>query len=119
MEKITTTGRLSIGDKVSHKPDLYGMTESVVIEIIRKFQEGPRELVYLESSLDTMRSDLNPRIETIDGKDYFIHDALEAEEGRPWSGIEAVKAPFSGYCVVTENKKISTMWSEKSLKKIK
>lgn len=45
------------------------MTESVVTEIIRKFQEDRYSLTYMESTLDSMRPELNARIETIEGKD--------------------------------------------------
>lgn len=99
------------GDIVSHPPDLYGSTKSIVTHIEKFYQEGPDELVHAESDVHYNREDIHSRIEEIDGVEYFIHDGNEKDQLKP------CKAPFAGWLVHTENNFISSIWNEKSLRR--
>jgi len=60
--------KFKINDVVNHPPDLYGETESTVEKTERIFRcPNGRASDIIESDLDSIRPDLNPRIENIDG----------------------------------------------------
>lgn len=108
--------KFKIGDKVSHRPDLYGETKSVVIEIIRTFRDPESGIDYLEDEINSMRKDINPRIENINNIDCILHDGLPSTPGKPWSGFGPVCAPVHHYSIITTNKKMNTIWNERQLK---
>lgn len=108
--------KFKVGDKVSHKPDLYGMTESTITKIEKKYKSSTG-LLSLESDIQSTRKELNARIEIINEIEYFVHD------GDSKCNLNPRKSQFCGYVVHTKNKKMNTVWCnpEKTLniKKIK
>lgn len=104
--------KFKVGDVVNHKPDLYGLTQSTVVSIDRYFQSDRHSLMINEREVAQMRKDINARIETVDGIDYYVHDGLPGL-------LSPRKDPFAGYSITTTNKKMNTNWSERNLKLVK
>ena len=104
--------RFKIGDAVYHKPDLFGRRRSTVVYIERYFCNGHLELATRESDIKNMRSELNARIEDINGVPHFIHDGDSSVDLRP------AKSPVAGWMITTTNADMSTIWNEKSLRRM-
>jgi hypothetical protein len=123
--------KFKIGDHVSHRPDLYDMTESKVREISRGFRTGDG-VQWDERNLGSIRKELNARVEKVDGEDCLIFDEhigirhnsiWNEEKGRfcvvaVTSKIPKKVHPFYGWIVITLNEEMSTIYPERALTKI-
>lgn len=111
--------KFKIGQKVTHKPDLYQQTESEVVEITRCFWNGDKySRAYLERDLKNLRDDIEWEI--IDNT-LIIYPYMSSE----WSCkagkfIPAMtqkrEIPFHHHGYTVENSKMRTLFPERSLK---
>lgn len=115
--------KFQIGDRVSHKPDLYGCTESVVSSFTRIFSNNDGGLAYLERNLKSMRDEIKWEIIEGDEPVLVIHPYPSTE----WSISEnrmvecmtkESRVVFSGYAYSVKSEKMNTIFSEGSLKKV-
>jgi len=114
--------KFNIGDTVTHKPDLYDMTESTVKEYTRVFYNNDGNLAYLESDLHSMHDGITWEVKEIDGVDHLIiHPWMSSE----WSISEEKMVPcmtkkevvkLSHWSCTVTNEKINTIIPEKYLK---
>ena len=114
------TPKFKINDVVNHKPDLYGETESTVTEIGRLFRNEDG-LSYEERHIDSLIPEINAHIENINGEDFLV---MEEYMGTGWCFNTNKMSPklqpkevipFYAFSVSTTNKKMNTLWNEKSL----
>ena len=99
--------KFKIGDKVSHRKDLYGETQSIVKTLTRRFYNNDGGLAYLERDLPLGNPDYTTNIEG---------EGDEACLVISFKGVERERVRFSGYTYVVTNHKMNTIISEKGLK---
>ena len=114
--------RLGIGDTVTHRPDLYGMTESVITEYDRVFYNNDGGLAYAESHLGSMHDGIKWEVKEVDGIDCLI---IHPWESTTWSCTEEKMVPcmtkkevvkLSHWSCTVTNDKMNTMIPESVLK---
>jgi len=113
-QTIQPKPKFKVGDKVIHKPDLYGKIEGEIIEATRVYAAVDLAGNFIKNGLRIMESDISSikLLYEFDGETLIIHYPA----GR-LSATEFTKVyKFYSYNYVVTNSKMTSIFSQRALK---